>query len=401
MPTTIQKTYRYRLKPTPQQEKLFRQFAGARRFVWNWGLARRKTHHRETGKTLSVAALCGELTQLKRQPGYEWLRLMNAQSLQQALRDLDRAYVNFFEKRAQFPRFKRRKGSQLSFRIPQSLSLRRDRLFVPKVGEVRLILHRQTEGALKSATFTQDATGKWYVTLVCHVVLPERVEPPLEPVVGIDVGLKDLAVTSDSERTPAPRYYRAAERKLKRLQRHLSRCKKGSRNREKARSKVARQHQRVANLRNDFLHKLSHTLTRQYNTVCIETLNVSGLAKSKLAKSVLDAGWSTLRFQLTYKAHWRGKRLVLIGRFFPSSRLCPVCGTVNPNLTLSERTWTCACGVSHDRDLNAARNIRDEGLRLLLADGTSDSRNASRVLVRPATGGLGALTEETAPQAVR
>jgi putative transposase len=392
--TTIHKTYRYRLKPMPQQAELFRQFAGARRWIWNWGLARRKAHYHDTGKALSYQALAAELTQLKRLPGYEWLREINSQSLQQALRDLDRAFVNFFDKRAHFPRFKTRKRSRLSFRIPQRVILKRDRLTVPKIGEVKLVLHRQIEGTLKSATFAQDATGTWYVTLVCHVELADRPELPVEPTVGVDLGLKDLIVTSDGKQVQAPRLYRAAERKLKRIQRHLSRCQQGSRNRERARRNVARQHQRVKNFRNDLLHKLSNALIRQYNTVCIEDLNVSGLAKSKLGKSVLDAGWSTLRFQLAYKALWCGKRLVTIGRFFPSTRLCPSCGRVNPDLTLADREWTCACGATYDRDLNAARNIRAEGLRLLLADGLSDSQNASRVLVRPATSGHGALTEE-------
>lgn len=152
-------------------------------------------------------------------------------------------------------------------------------------------------------------------------------------------------------------------------------------------------------MRNDSLHKLSHTLTRDYNTVCIENLNVSGLVKTKLGKSVHDAAWSTLRAQLTYKALWRGKRLIVVGRFFPSSRLCPACGTINPDLTLNDRVWTCGCGATHDRDLNAARNIRAEGLRLLLADGTSDSQNASGAPVRLAAGEHGAMKEKAPAQA--
>ena len=262
-----------------------------------------------------------------------------------------------------------------------------------RAGQVKLVLHRQTEGTLKSATFRQDATGKWYVTLVYHGALPAMPAPPVAPAVGIDLGLKDLAVTSDGQRTPAPRHYRAAERKLKRLQRHFFRCKKGSRNRQKARIAVARQHQRVANLRHDTLHQRSHELTRDYNTVCIEDLHVSSLAKTKLGKRVLDAAWATLRAQLVYKALWRGKRLIVVGRFFPSSRLCSVCGTINPDLTLSERVWTCGCGTVHDRDLNAARNIRAAGLRLL-AGGTPDRQNASRVPVSLATGEHDTLTEE-------
>lgn len=409
MPTTIIKTYRYRVKPTQAQDHLFVQFAGARRFIWNWALAKRETHYRETGKHLSSSELYSALTRLKQEPGCEWLRLMNAQSLQQAIRDLDKAYTDFFNGKAGKkggrpkgkPRFKSRKRSPLTFRIPQAVSLCRNRLTAPKLGELKLVLHRQIEGRLKSATFTQDASGKWHVTLVCHVEVKDRPEPPLEPSVGIDLGLKELVVTSDGERVASPRHYRKAERKLARLQRKLSRCRKGSRNREKARLAVAKQHLRVANTRKDFLHRISHVLTKQYNTVCIEDLSVSGLAKTKLGKSVLDAGWSLLREQLEYKSLWRGKRLLVIGRFFPSSRLCPSCGTINQDLTLSDRVWTCACGAVHDRDLNAACNIRAEGLRLLLADGSSDSQNASGAPVRLAAGKHGATKEEAAPLAVR
>lgn len=412
MPATIQKTYRYRVKPTPAQAGLFRQFAGARRWVWNWALAKRQIHYQATGTHLPSSALYAELTRLKREPDYAWLRLMSAQSLQQAIRDQDTAYAAFFAYRAERkagrrggrtvgpPRFTSRKRSPLTFRLPQSLSLRRNRLVVPKIGEVKLVLHRQPEGTLKSATFRQDVTGQWYVSLVYHVDLPERPAPPVEPSVGLDLGLNDLVVTSDGERTPAPRHYRAAERKLKRLQRRLSRCVTGSRNRENARRAVARQHQRVTNLRTDTLHKLSHQLTRDYTTICIEDLHVAGLGRTNLGKSVHDAAWSTLRAQLKYKALWRGKRLIVIGRFFPSSRLCPNCGCINQSLTLSDRVWTCGCGATHDRDHNAARNIRVEGLRLLLADGTSDTQNASGAPISLVADERGVSKEEAPPLAV-
>jgi putative transposase len=370
-----QKAYRYRLRPTPDQEEWFRRYAGARRFVYNWSLARRKAHYNATGKHLSVTELCAELTLLKRQPEMAWLREMNAQSLQQAIRDLDKAFEAFFAHRARFPRFKSKKREQPSFRIPQSLALQGNQLIVPRVGPVKLVLHRPLEGTLRSATFKQDATGAWYVTLVVHFELPVVPLPPPDEArtVGVDLGLKDLVVLSDGTRIPAPKHYRRAERKLRRLQRHLSRCKPGSKNREKARAKVARQHLRVANQRKDHLHKHSCSLVRNYDAVILENLNVKGVAKTKLAKSVHDAGWAMFRFQLTYKARWKRKHLVLIGRFFPSSRLCPACSAINSDLTLADRTWTCACGVTHDRDLNAAQNIRHEGLRLLLAVGTTES----------------------------
>ena len=377
--TMHQKAYRYRLRPTPVQEGLFRQFAGARRWVYNWALERRQAHYKATGKRLSVTALCAELAALKQQPHTAWLREMDSQALQQAIRDLDLAFRAFFEKRARFPRFKAKKRERPSFRIPQRVTVEGELLLVPKVGPVELVLHRPLEGTPRSATFKQDATGAWYVTLIVHLDLPDMPLPTPDPArtVGVDLGLKDLAVLSDGRRVSAPKHYRRAERKLRRHQRHLSRCQKGSKNREKARLQVARQHQRVANQRRDYLHKLTTALVRQCDAICIEDLAVSGLGKTNLGKSVYDAGWGKLRFMLAYKTRWQRKRLALIGRFYPSSRLCRACGTVNADLTLADRVWTCACGAAHDRDVNAAENIRHEGLRLLLAEGYPESQNAS------------------------
>ncbi len=374
------------------------QWAGARRFVYNWALDRRIAHYQETGKSLRRTKLCAELTVLKRQPETAWLRDMHAQSLQQAIHDLDKAFQNFFGKRAKFPRFRSKKRDRPTFRLPAEVRVAEGKLYVPKIGLVRLVLHRPVAGVVKSATFKQDATGAWYVTLVAHFELPDKTLPPPRPerTVGVDLGLKDLAVLSDGTRVPAPKHYRRAERTLRRLQRRLSRCTKGSKGRERARQALARQHQKVANQRKDFLHRLSCNLVRRFDAVVIEDLAVSGLAKTKLSKSVYDAGWSDLRFQLTYKARWAGKQLVFVGRFFPSTRLCPVCGTVNPDLTLSDRVWTCDCGATHDRDLNAACTIRDQGLRLL-AVGATERLNAPREPVRPATRGRSSMTGEAPP----
>lgn len=365
--STHQKALRYRLLPTPEQEGVFRQWAGARRWCYNHFLARRLAHYKTTRRTLSYNEMAGELTVLKQQPETAWLREVDSQLLQQAVRDLDRAFGAFFAHRSRFPRFKAKKRETPTFRIPQRVRVQGDRLLIPKVGAVRLVLHRPLEGVAKSATFKQDALGHWHVTLVVHFELPDVPLPPPAPerTVGIDLGLKELAVLSDGERVLAPKHYRRAEHKLARLQRHLARCQKGSKGREQARRAVARQHLKVANQRKDFLHKLSASLVRQYDAIIVEDLAVSAIARTKLAKSALDAGWGQLRFQLIYKARWQRKHLVVIGRFFPSSRLCPVCSVINGDLTLSDRFWTCGCGVTHDRDLNAARNIRSEGLRLL------------------------------------
>ncbi len=254
---------------------------------------------------------------------------------------------------------------------------------------MKIIQHRPAEGALKSATFKRDAVGHWWVTLVAHIDIPDVALPPPDPArtLGIDLGLKDFTVTSDGERIPIPRFYRRAERKLRRLARALSHTRQGSAGRERARNRLARQYAKVANQRRDFLHKTSTSLMRRADAICIENLAVRGLARTKLSKSVLDASWSSFRFMLTYKAEWYRRHLAVIGRFYPSSRLCERCGAINADLVLKDREWTCACGAVHDRDLNAAHNIRHEGLRLLLAGGSPESQNASGGAIRPATVG--------------
>jgi putative transposase len=386
---TFKRTYRYRMAPTAAQEQQLLQFAGARRWVWNWALARRKAHYAQTSKGLSVTQLGAELVMLKSEPATAWLAEVDSQALQQAIRDLDQAFGAFFAKRARFPRFKANKGDVPSFRIPQRVTLAGGYVSIPKIGRVKIIQHRPPEGTLKSATFKRDTLGRWWVTLVAHIAMPDVALPPPDPArtVGVDVGLKDFAVTSDGERIPIPRFYRRAERKLRRLQRAYSRTRQGSAGRERARNRVARQYAKVASRRRDFLHKASISLVRRADAVCIEDLAVRGLARTKLSKSVLDASWSSFRFMLTYKAEWYRRHLAVIGRFYPSSRLCGQCGAINADLTLADREWTCACGATHDRDLNAARNIRHEGLRLLLAGGSPESQNASGGPVRPATAG--------------
>ena len=392
MTRTIQTTYRYRLNPTAEQEAQFRRFAGARRFVWNWALGRKREHFQQTGKTLSYNDLAAELTRLKHQPDTAWLRDMDSQSLQQALRDLDSAYQHFFrrvrkgEKKKGFPKFKSRKTDTPRFRIPQRVVLIDSFVSVPKIGLVKVVLHRPLEGVTRGATFKQEACGHWYISLVVEQQIAPKADRPVVSHIGIDVGLKTLAVLSTGEEIANPRWYRTQTRKLRRAQKALSRKIKGSRNRSKARIVVARLHQKTRNQRNDFLHKLSTDLVRHYDLVSIEDLNVSGLAKTKLSKSVLDAGWGMFRSMLTYKADRANTHLIVIGRFFPSSKTCGACGLVNADLTLSDRDWTCPCGVQHDRDLNAARTIDREGFRLFeqnVAAGCAETQNACGDSVSP------------------
>jgi putative transposase len=372
----LRKVYRFRMRPTKAQEAGLYRMAGARRFIYNWALSRRKSYYAEHGKGISARELSSELTALKSQPETLWLKEAHSQMLQQALKDLDRAFRNFFEKRGRFPRFRSRKAGYLTFRIPQRVRVEDGRVYVPKVGWVRIRQSRGVEGTTKSATFKRDATGHWYVALTTEFEIPD-VEPPA-PVnpVGVDLGLKDLFVLSDGERVPAPRFARRAERRLGRVQKDLSRKKPGSRRREKAKRRVARVHRKVSNQRSDFLHKLTTDLTRKYDCICVEDLNTKGLAKTKLSRSVLDAAFGEFLRQVEYKATWSFKRSIKVGRFFPSTKLCSGCGALNPNLTLVDRTWLCSsCGTQHDRDLNAARNILAEGMRVLAA-GQTESQNA-------------------------
>jgi len=390
--TTVRRVYRFRLEPNLSQEEGFMRYAGARRFVWNWGLAQRQTHYMATGKSLSRMALSALFTSLKKETATAWLAEIDSQLPQQAIIDLYKAFDAFFEKRARFPRFKSRKRDTARFRIPQRVTLTDGYLTVPKIGCVKVRQSRAVEGATKSATFKRDACGHWFVSLVAEVVMPVVALPmPSEGrTVGVDLGLKDAVVTSDGERVAAPRFYRAAQRKLRRAQRGQSRKIKGSNNRHKARQRVARVHQKIAAKRNDFCHKLTTHLVKNHDAVCIEDLSIKGMAKTKLSKSVLDASMGTIRRQLTYKGVWYRTHVVAVGRFYPSSQIHNACGWRNRALTLSDRVWVCqGCGEVVDRDLNAARNIKDEGLRLLAVGHTDKSNACGECVGRPMGAALG------------
>jgi putative transposase len=257
---------------------------------------------------------------------------------------------------------------------------------VPKLGPVGIRQSQPVDGDTKSATFKRDATGNWDVTLVSEFTLPDTVLPQADPLrlVGIDLGYEDFAVLSDGERIQCPRFFRKAERKLRRAQRVLSRREKGSRRRLRAKHTVSLVHRKTVDQRKDFLHKLTTGLVVKYEGICVEDLNVAALAKTKLrghSKSVLDASLGEFRRQLTYKAIWNRRQVAVIDRWHPSSKTCHTCGAINDALTLADRSWTCVCGVCHDRDLNAALNILAEGLKILAA-GHADS-NARGAGVRP------------------
>ena len=350
------KAFRFRLYPNKeQQEQLACQF-GACRFVWNHYLRQRIDYYAETGEGLNYYDNSRDLTQLKRNPDYTWLREANAQSLQQSLQDLAVAYTNFFAKRARFPRFKRKKAHQ-SFRVPQSFRIENDHLIIPKISPIKVVVHRPVEGKMKSVTISQTPTGKYFASILCEIEMPEPEYKGGE--IGIDLGLTHFVVTSDGEKVDAPKFFRKSERRLAHLQRILSRRQKGSKGWQKARLAVARQQEHIANQRADFLHKLSRRLVDENQVIGIETLNVKGMmANHCLAKSIQDAGWGEFVRQVAYKGVWYGCHVHQVDRFFPSSKRCHACGHINESLRLSDREWTCPkCSTIHDRDVNAAINI--------------------------------------------
>jgi putative transposase len=379
-----QRCYQFRLRPTPEQEQQFRQWAGCRRLVWNTFRERRQAYYQETGKTLSFEEMCQELTALKQHPDLTFLADCDSQALQQVLRDLCRAYHNFFEGRARFPRRKSRKRTPHAFRIPQRVKIEGQHVSIPKVGRVELVLHRPVEGEVKSATIKQEPSGKWNITFVCHFEAPEIQESEPTCPVGLDAGLESFVTTSEGDKIEPPRFYRQQERKLKRAQRQFSRKKKGSQNQARAKKRVAEVQAQTRNRRKDWLHKHSLRLCKKHDCICIEDLAIAALTKTKWrghSKSWHDAAWGTFRRQLEYKLEWQGKRLVAVDRWFPSSQECHVCHERTPH-DLSVRVWICPhCQTVHDRDHNAAINTKVEGLRLL-ACGNQESQNVCGATVR-------------------
>lgn len=352
----IKRAYKFRLYPnTEQQVQLAKQF-GASRFVYNFFLRQRIDHYAQTGQGLNYYDTQKMLTELKKEAEYAWLNEAHSQALQMAIRNLDVAYNNFFNKRADLPTFKKKHGKQ-SCQFPQGFKVSGKKLFVPKIDWIKIVLHRPIEGVLKNLTVSRTKSGKYFASIQVEQEIDEPTYKGGQ--IGLDLGLKDFAVTSDGQHFPSPKYLRKSEKRLKQLQRRLSRCQKGSNGREKVRLLVARQHEKIANQRQDFLHKLSRQLVEENQLIAIEDLHVKGMmANHYLAKSIADSGWSEFTRQLGYKGSWYGCYIGQIDRFLPSSKRHFKCGYIYESLTLSERQWFCPeCQEWVDRDENAAQNI--------------------------------------------
>ena len=359
----VKRAFKYRFYPTPEQAAELNRTFGCIRLVWNKALDDRTRAYATEQRTTTYVQASAALTEWKKTDDLAFLREVSSVPLQQTLRHQQAAFSNFFAKRARYPKFKSRKKSRASAEYTRSGFTWRDgKLTLAKMSEpLDIRWSRELPGEPSTVTASRDSAGRWFVSILTE----DTVEPApvTDRAVGVDVGLTSLAALSTGEKVTNPRHERRARAKLAKAQQALARKQKGSNNREKARRKVARVHARIADRRTDFLHKLSTRLIRENQAIAIEDLTVRNMvANHALARAISDASWRQLRIMLEYKADWYGRDLLVVDRWYPSTRVCSDCGALHDKLPLTIREWTCRCGVVHDRDVNAARNILAAGL---------------------------------------
>ncbi len=359
------KAYKYRFYPSDEQKRILAQTFGCCRYVYNWALRQRTDAYYQRGERLYYEGTAQRLVLLKKQEETIWLNEVSSVPLQQALRHLDRAFRNFFEGRAEYPTFKKKRHQQAATYASNAFTWDGHDLTLAKM-DTPLTIHWSRplpKGAKPSSvTVSKDTAGRYFVSLLVEEDIKPL--PVVNKQVGLDLGLKSMVITSDGHTSGNPKFFHKDEKKLAKAQRRHAKKKKGSKNREKARLKVARIHARIGDRRRDYQHKLSTQIIRENQVVCVESLQVKNMVKNHcLAKAISDVGWSEFVRQLEYKAEWYGRTLVKIDKWYPSSKRCFDCGHLLDSLTLDVRCWTCPeCGVVHDRDINAAQNILAAGL---------------------------------------
>lgn len=383
------KAFKYRIFPQKEQIVLLNKHIGCVRFLYNLALETKQMAYAGNRVNLSCFDLIKQLPDLKE--ACPWLKEVNSQSLQQPIRNLDNAFTRFFKGQGNFPNFKK-KLSGASFNIPQSVELKGGKLLIPKFKEgIELVLHRPIKGTIRQATISRTPTGKYFVSILCETGAENKPKAKIKEktAIGIDLGVKTFLVTSDGLSFDNPKYLRNALSKLKYTQRKYSKHKG-----KRTKHKLAKLHEKVANQRKDFLHKTSTELIKNHDSFCIEDLNIKGmLSNNKLAQSISDVGWSMFMDMLEYKAEWYGKNILRIGRFDPSSKTCSTCGSINKELTLKKREWTCDnCETVLDRDINAAINIKNFALKKhLSAEHRRKNRGKLFTLVKALTPEANAL----------
>ncbi len=364
------RAYKYRISPTDEQKRILAQTFGCCRFVYNWGLSTRKTAYFQHGQKLTYNDLSAMLPHLKKE--YPWLSDVSFVPVQQSLRHLDHAYKNFFEGRAKYPTFKKRRNTQSATYASNAFTWEDGQLTLAKMDEpLAITFHRAfpKDSKPSSVTISKDCADRYFVSMLFEEKIESLPETPAK--VGLDLGLKSMVILSTGEAVGNPTFYAKDEKKLAKAQRRHAKKKKGSKNREKARRKVARVHARINDCRRDYQHKLSTRIVHENQVICVESLAVKNMVKNhSLAKAVSDVGWGEFVRQLEYKSQWYGRTLIKIDRWYPSSKTCYDCKHVVEDLPLDVREWVCPkCGVWHDRDINAAKNILAEGLSVSACGG--------------------------------
>jgi putative transposase len=376
------KSIKFRLYPDQNQIELLDKQFGYCRFIYNWALDYSDWEYKSNQTNTFRKHWQSKLPDLKKY--LPWLKESNSQSLQHELKHLESAYQRFFKKLGGYPKFKSKYDKQ-SFHVPQNFKIENGMLSIPKLKNIPIIVSKDLSSTnLRSITISKTKTNKYFASILYDdgLIIPAKQELNKSSAIGIDLGLKEFAVISDGTRIANPKFLESNLKKLKRFQQSLSRKKKDSSNRSKAKLKVALLHERISNQRSDFLHKTSNLVCKnqEAKTICVENLNVKGMVKNhKLAKAIQSASWSEFVRQLQYKSDWNGKNLIKCDRFAPSSKTCNECGSIKDDLKLSDRTWLCPCGARLDRDLNASKNIIDFAFGKIYPEDTGNSKSVERM----------------------